>query len=213
MWPRTLGLTLFYAIIALLMSGCKLALIVVEGGEVQYDSGRFSCQAGSICVIEIKDSNFQDVFIAAPADGYGFDRWLAGDGFLCGDSIDPRCTINIRPLAGNPGVEAVIASDTFFYLLPVFKKFESTPPDPAPSLTADLQAKFDGACIQCHVTGLGGAPRVGNSAEWAPRLDKGLDALVDSVKQGLSIMPPGGRCDNCSDGDYRALIEYMSTPN
>ena len=55
-----------------------------------------------------------------------------------------------------------------------------------------------------------GAPKTGDQAAWKPRLDKGMDTLVKHVKEGYNAMPPGGMCGDCSDEEYRALIEYMS---
>jgi cytochrome c5 len=75
-----------------------------------------------------------------------------------------------------------------------------------------VMAKYDKSCKVCHATGAAGAPKTGDAAAWAPRLDKGMDVLVVSVSNGLNAMPPKGMCFDCSDADYAALIEYMSTP-
>jgi len=37
-----------------------------------------------------------------------------------------------------------------------------------------------------------------------------MDTLVKHVKEGFNAMPPKGMCNDCSDEEYRALIEYMS---
>ncbi|MCB1855905.1 MAG: cytochrome c5 family protein [Halieaceae bacterium] len=73
-------------------------------------------------------------------------------------------------------------------------------------------AKYDKSCKVCHATGAAGAPKVGDAAAWEPRLAKGMDVLLVSVNTGLNAMPPKGMCFDCSDADYTALIEYMSTP-
>lgn len=73
-------------------------------------------------------------------------------------------------------------------------------------------AKYDKSCKVCHATGAAGAPKTGDAEAWAPRLAKGMDALVVSVNKGLNAMPPKGMCFDCTDADYTALIEYMSTP-
>jgi cytochrome c5 len=73
-------------------------------------------------------------------------------------------------------------------------------------------AKYDKSCKICHATGAAGAPKTGDAAAWEPRLAKGMDVLVASVNNGLNAMPPKGMCFDCSDADYVALIEYMSTP-
>ena len=67
------------------------------------------------------------------------------------------------------------------------------------------------SCLACHSTGAAGAPKVGegNAAEWAPRMEKGLDAVVNNAINGLNTMPPKGLCFNCTDEDLRAIVQYM----
>ena len=43
-------------------------------------------------------------------------------------------------------------------------------------------------------------------------MGKGTDALVASVVNGMNAMPPKGMCFDCSNEDFKALIEYMATP-
>lgn len=74
----------------------------------------------------------------------------------------------------------------------------------------DAEAIFNKACTVCHSMGVAGAPKAHNAAEWEPRLAKGVDNLVKSVKTGLNAMPPGGMCTDCTDDDYKAAIEFMS---
>lgn len=70
--------------------------------------------------------------------------------------------------------------------------------------------QYQHACALCHASGRYGAPRAGVSKDWAPRLKEGMPVLLQHVKQGYNAMPPGGMCANCSDQDYRRLIEFMS---
>ncbi len=72
--------------------------------------------------------------------------------------------------------------------------------------------KYNKSCAVCHNAGVAGAPKTGDAAAWAPKMEKGMDALVTSVKNGLNAMPPKGMCFDCSDEDYAALITYMSSP-
>ena len=58
---------------------------------------------------------------------------------------------------------------------------------------------------------LTGAPMLGDAGAWEARMEKGMEALVASVRNGLNAMPPGGLCNSCSDEDYAALITYMAT--
>lgn len=70
-------------------------------------------------------------------------------------------------------------------------------------------AKWARSCALCHVTGNAGAPRVGNSEEWAPRLAQGMDVLLQHTLEGFNDMPPLGYCMACERDDFAALIEFM----
>jgi len=74
---------------------------------------------------------------------------------------------------------------------------------------ADGQKTYETTCQACHTAGVAGAPKFGDKAAWAPRIAKGNDALLSSVKNGLNAMPPKGTCMTCSDDDLRAAIAYM----
>jgi cytochrome c5 len=77
---------------------------------------------------------------------------------------------------------------------------------------ADAPPQYQNSCFACHSTGAAGAPKSHDEAAWKPRLDKGMPALVESVKKGFNAMPPTGLCASCTDEDYKALIVFMSSP-
>lgn len=79
----------------------------------------------------------------------------------------------------------------------------------APSGPRDGKAVYDGFCFVCHATGVGGAPIYADSAAWTPRIDKGMDALWETMQNGLGAMPAKGTCINCSDEELRASLDYM----
>lgn len=68
---------------------------------------------------------------------------------------------------------------------------------------------YDSSCFACHGTGAAGAPMLGDAAAWAPRIDKGMDTLMNHAINGFNAMPPRGTCGNCSDDELKAAIEYM----
>jgi cytochrome c5 len=68
---------------------------------------------------------------------------------------------------------------------------------------------FNAHCVACHGTGVAGAPKVGDSAAWAPRAAQGIDALLANAIKGLNAMPPKGTCMECSDAELKVAIEYM----
>lgn len=71
------------------------------------------------------------------------------------------------------------------------------------------QAVYDAACAACHVSGVAGAPILGDASAWAPRIDKGMEILTDHVVNGFNAMPARGACADCSDEELVAAIEYM----
>ena len=71
------------------------------------------------------------------------------------------------------------------------------------------QAVYDQFCFACHATGVGGAPLLGDAAQWQPRIDKGMETLMASTLNGLGAMPPMGTCMNCSDEELQEAVNYM----
>jgi cytochrome c5 len=70
---------------------------------------------------------------------------------------------------------------------------------------------FNAACMACHSTGAGGAPKVGDVAAWADRIAKGNEALYEVGINGLAgtgMIAKGG-CVNCSDDEVKAAVDYM----
>ena len=104
-------------------------------------------------------------------------------------------------------------------------------PHPAPVAAAAAQAPlqiaqaeeaadkgktvYDTACVVCHQTGVGGAPKVGaeHKDAWADRIAQGESTLSEHAIKGFQgktgMMPPkGGRAD-LSDEDVKAAVSYM----
>lgn len=72
---------------------------------------------------------------------------------------------------------------------------------------------YDAACFVCHTPGAAGAPKYGDKAAWAPRIEKGTEALYHSSINGFmgdaGMMPPKGGRPDFSDDDVKAAVDYM----
>lgn len=69
---------------------------------------------------------------------------------------------------------------------------------------------YNRSCFSCHAGGVAGAPIPGDTQAWAPRIAKGREVLLQSVKDGMPPgMPPMGLCMSCTDEDLDAAIDYM----
>ena len=77
---------------------------------------------------------------------------------------------------------------------------------------ADVAKRYEASCATCHSSGAFDAPQKGDSQYWEKlKSEKGMAALVDSVKIGGKQMPAGGLFNECTTRkDYAELIEYMS---
>lgn len=75
----------------------------------------------------------------------------------------------------------------------------------------DGEGVYKKSCFACHATGAAGAPKLGDKEAWAPRIAKGMDALMESALKGTAKgMPPKGTCMTCSDAELKAAVEYMA---
>jgi cytochrome c5 len=70
------------------------------------------------------------------------------------------------------------------------------------------EALYKQACFVCHAAGVAGAPKLGDKAAWAPRLQQGVPALVQSAMKGKGAMPPKGG-SNASEQELAAAVQYM----
>ena len=71
------------------------------------------------------------------------------------------------------------------------------------------EAVYNQFCFVCHAAGVSAAPRLGNTEDWQPRIDKGMDALMATTLTGLNAMPPKGACMSCSDDELSGAVNYM----
>lgn len=68
---------------------------------------------------------------------------------------------------------------------------------------------YEGVCFACHSSGVLGAPKFHNQADWAKRLAKGKETLLQSAINGLNNMPARGGNPSLKDEELKAAIEYM----
>ncbi len=84
-------------------------------------------------------------------------------------------------------------------------------PEPVAAALSGPQV-YNTACIACHSTGVGGAPVVGDTAQWVDRIAQGPDVLKQHAIEGFTgvgFMPAkGGRVD-LSDEEVAVAVDYM----
>jgi cytochrome c5 len=77
----------------------------------------------------------------------------------------------------------------------------------------DGPALYEAVCKTCHLTGLVGSPKLGDRANWAPRIAQGRDTLYLHAIAGYTgtagVMPAKGGRTDLSDDLVKASVDYM----
>jgi cytochrome c5 len=86
----------------------------------------------------------------------------------------------------------------------------------APAAAGDLakgEEVYKKTCVLCHGAGVAGAPKIGDKADWGPRIAQGKDTLYEHALKGFTgskgAMPPKGGNPALSDDDVKAGVDYM----
>lgn len=83
---------------------------------------------------------------------------------------------------------------------------ESSVPPAAVMTGAEIVAQ---ACNSCHISGILGAPKIGDQAAWETRLVQGIDSLYLNAINGKGGMPARGGAVSLTDDDVRAAVNDM----
>lgn len=69
-------------------------------------------------------------------------------------------------------------------------------------------------CKTCHDAGLAGAPKIGDKAQWTPRLAEGEKTLVQHAIAGfqgkVGVMPPKGGNPELTDDEVHRAVVYIA---
>lgn len=82
----------------------------------------------------------------------------------------------------------------------------------APRVFKTGEQVYQAVCSACHASGTAGAPKFGNSGDWAPRIAQGYDTLWKTALSGKGAMPPRGGTspDDYSDYEIGLAVTYMA---
>lgn len=88
-------------------------------------------------------------------------------------------------------------------------------PAPAPAAAdggkgADI---FKKTCAMCHQTGVAGAPKLGDKADWGPRIAQGKETLYKHAIEGFNgskgAMPAKGGNPSLKDDEMKTIVDFM----
>jgi cytochrome c5 len=86
--------------------------------------------------------------------------------------------------------------------------------EPAVAANGDVGKKVYGnVCSMCHASGVAGAPKPGDKADWGPRIAQGNDLLYKHALEGFTgakgMMPARGGSTTLKDDEVKAAVDYM----
>lgn len=92
---------------------------------------------------------------------------------------------------------------------------EAAAPAAEPAMAENTIGKgvFNKTCSLCHASGVAGAPKPGDQADWGPRIAQGNDILYKHALEGFTgakgMMPARGGSTTLTDDEVKAAVDYM----
>ncbi|AKM30474.1 cytochrome C [Pandoraea faecigallinarum] len=82
----------------------------------------------------------------------------------------------------------------------------------APPVYQTGEQLYKAVCAACHASGAAGAPKVGSTEDWAPRIKPGYDEMLKIALAGKGAMPARGGTnpDDVTDYEIGRAIVYMA---
>jgi len=115
------------------------------------------------------------------------------------------------PKGGNPEFENIEVERAVVFMANKSGGTWKEPPAAAAAKSADRTGEevVNLACAKCHATGERGAPKIGDSAAWTPRVARGLATVTQAALKGHGGMPARAGMADLSDVEVKRAIEYM----
>jgi cytochrome c5 len=123
---------------------------------------------------------------------------------------DPMLQASIEERVGSPRVAVAGQDNSALKIAPV-----SATEVPVVAVAYKTGTEvFEGACKACHGLGIGGAPKAGDKAAWAPRIAQGKATLYEHAIKGFDgkaelKMEPKGGATSVSDDLIKAAVDHM----
>ena len=197
-----------------------------DPGKAAYGKVCFAChdqgiagapKYGDMAAWEARLNQGREVNVSNAINGYtgstGMMPARGGNPAMTDEEVTAAVDYMLEAVGGGTGASAAGEEPT-----PVLEEPQAMATDPAETAAAMADSGrgkevYDAACFVCHTPGAAGAPRLGDGSAWAPRIDKGADALYHNSINGYmgstGLMPPKGGRPDFSDDDVKAAVDYM----
>ncbi|MFT4518840.1 MAG: hypothetical protein ACI9JM_001225 [Halioglobus sp.] len=167
------------ATLLLFIQGCRIVMIVPEGGSIVSTSESYDCAAEQTCFIELPSIPFDgDTFTAIPQEGYVFKGWTKHE-------AEPQHANRVHFCAGAIGscaIPALAVNATQYgldaFLEPVFEEFE----------LLDLLPVTTRGVFQIYPGATGAMDAAVTTAPWS----LGPLALLEKFSAGMDVVGTAG---------------------
>jgi len=152
---------------------------------------------------EYKGSTFWQLIIVIPGTILAFTLII---------SLIAKSFSAAAPVAVEPAVDvssAAVVSQVEENIKPV-ATVEVAAADAGPHLDKSGEEVVAAVCGMCHTAGLTNAPKIGDKAQWAPRIAQGYDTLVTNAVNGIRTMPAKGGNSALSDSEVANAVVFMA---
>ncbi len=110
-----------------------------------------------------------------------------------------------KPSAGSDGLEAEAVARRLQRVGSVEVRDAS-----APGVARTGEQVYAAQCAACHIAGIAGAPKFGDTAAWGPRIKTGYEALLASALKGKGAMVAQGGGDFSDFEIARAVVHMVN---
>ncbi|MBT4518480.1 MAG: hypothetical protein HOC23_00625 [Halieaceae bacterium] len=120
---KRLGILATFLMAVLLVTGCKVHIIVPVGGKVISQSGTYECTSGQLCEIDVSDTSFDETFVAQADPEFEFLGWRLRENGFCGKKGTAPCRLFTTAFANyDTLMQFLQADDDVYYLEPIFAR-------------------------------------------------------------------------------------------
>jgi cytochrome c5 len=111
--------------------------------------------------------------------------------------------------------ESMVAEDVAERIKPVAQTYIGEAPVVVAAVVEAEEAVGGGqqivtqVCSMCHSSGMMNSPKLGSEADWAPRIEKGIETLYSNAINGINMMPARGGRPDLSDDDIKSAVDHM----
>lgn len=193
---------------AMIVAGCGDKGAMQSAENAGQSAPQESAESISSGVTEISGETVDQAVIADIVAAETASSATTGD-------VEPVADAGDTTRQGASDIAAAVAAATA-------KKLEVKSPAATPGPAADGVANVDltlgktiyvRSCSACHGTGVAGAPKLGDTESWTPRIAQGMEVMVGHAINGFrgssGYMPAKGGASTLTDEDVTAAVAYM----